>query len=87
MERLVDRRIWPPNNGGWQWSASSRHWTPNRYAFFNPYNPGDSLRLPRAPYIRRWLPEAGPAVATADRLSGQTIAPLENGSVTRRRSW
>jgi deoxyribodipyrimidine photo-lyase len=59
MERLLDGDL-APNNGGWQWAASTGV-DPNPY--FRVFNP--SLQAakfdPKGEYVRRWIPELGTA--------------------------
>ena len=55
MERLLDGDL-APNNGGWQWSASTGCDAQPYFRIFNPTRQGETFD-PDGEYVRRWIPE------------------------------
>jgi len=55
MERLLDGDL-APNNGGWQWAASTGCDPQPYFRVFNPQLQGEKFD-PAGEYVRRWVPE------------------------------
>jgi deoxyribodipyrimidine photo-lyase len=55
MEKLLDGDL-APNNGGWQWAASTGCDPQPYFRIFNPTSQGEKLD-PRGEYVTRWVPE------------------------------
>lgn len=55
MEKLLDGDL-APNNGGWQWAASTGCDPQPYFRIFNPTSQGEKFD-PDGEYIRRWVPE------------------------------
>jgi len=55
MERLLDGDL-APNNGGWQWAASTGCDPQPYFRIFNPKLQGEKFD-PDGAYVRRWVPE------------------------------
>ncbi len=68
MEKLLDGDL-APNNGGWQWAASTGCDPQPYFRIFNPTAQGQKFD-PDGTYVRRWLPEL------ADRPEREIHEPL-----------
>jgi deoxyribodipyrimidine photo-lyase len=55
MEKLLDGDL-APNNGGWQWAASTGCDAQPYFRIFNPISQGEKFD-PDGKYIRHWVPE------------------------------
>ena len=55
MERLLDGDL-APNNGGWQWAASTGCDPQPYFRIFNPTRQGERFD-PDGTYVKRWVPE------------------------------
>lgn len=55
MQKLVDGDL-APNNGGWQWAASTGTDAQPYFRIFNPSSQGEKFD-PEGAYVKRWLPE------------------------------
>jgi len=71
MERLLDGDL-APNNGGWQWAASTGCDPQPYFRIFNPRLQGERFD-PEGEYVRRWVPEL------ADVPAKHIHAPHEAG--------
>jgi deoxyribodipyrimidine photo-lyase len=71
MERLLDGDL-APNNGGWQWAASTGCDPQPYFRVFNPRLQGEKFD-PEGEYVRRWVPELAAVSAK------QIHAPHEGG--------
>ncbi|MBS1961152.1 MAG: deoxyribodipyrimidine photo-lyase [Bdellovibrionales bacterium] len=69
MEKLLDGDL-APNNGGWQWAASTGCDPQPYFRIFNPTSQGERFD-PDGKYVRRWLPEL------ADRPDRELHEPLD----------
>jgi deoxyribodipyrimidine photo-lyase len=68
MEKLLDGDL-APNNGGWQWAASTGCDPQPYFRIFNPTSQGEKFD-PDGKYVRRWVPEL------ADRPERELHDPL-----------
>jgi len=68
MEKLLDGDL-APNNGGWQWAASTGCDPQPYFRIFNPTSQGEKFD-PDGRYVRRWVPEL------ADRPERELHEPL-----------
>lgn len=68
MEKLLDGDL-APNNGGWQWAASTGCDPQPYFRIFNPTSQGLKFD-PSGKYVRRWVPEL------ADRPDREIHEPL-----------
>jgi deoxyribodipyrimidine photo-lyase len=75
MERLLDGDL-APNNGGWQWAASTGCDPQPYFRIFNPRLQGEKFD-PAGDYVRRWVPEL------ADVPAKHIHAPHEAGYGTQ----
>jgi len=74
MEQLLDGDI-APNNGGWQWAASTGCDPQPYFRIFNPRLQGEKFD-PEGEYVRKWVPELKSVplkVLHAPELSGQSL--------------
>lgn len=77
MEKLLDGDL-APNNGGWQWAASTGCDPQPYFRIFNPKLQSEKFD-PQAEYIRRWIPEL-------EQLSPKEIHALHEGKVPSAKS-
>ena len=68
MEKLLDGDL-APNNGGWQWAASTGCDAQPYFRIFNPTSQGEKFD-PDGKYVRHWVPEL------ADRPERELHVPL-----------
>jgi deoxyribodipyrimidine photo-lyase len=89
MEKLLDGDL-APNNGGWQWAASTGCDPQPYFRIFNPELQGRKFD-PEGAYVRRWVPEldAVPAShlhAPPDELRGRYPKPIVSHAEQRDRA-
>ena len=90
MEKLLDGDL-APNNGGWQWAASTGCDAQPYFRIFNPVSQSERFD-PAGDYIRKWVPELAHLSAKeihkpweSSRL-GQYVKPIVEHSVQSKRA-
>jgi deoxyribodipyrimidine photo-lyase len=73
MEKLIDGDL-APNNGGWQWAASTGCDPQPYFRIFNPTSQGEKFD-PDGKYVRHWVPEL---VDRPEREIHEPLNPIVN---------
>lgn len=81
MEKLLDGDL-APNNGGWQWAASTGCDPQPYFRIFNPTSQGEKFD-PEGEYVKKWVPELRDRPA---KVVHEPLDPIVDHSVQREKA-